>query len=184
MPYVGYKGNKTAARPPEGSLVKTRYLKGLKSAIVPFAEPRSGPKSCSGLRSGAWLFSGKNVPIFANVSHQTRLDTRSKARRAIKVGINLKTSDCLEDTSETPWGQLKSAILQKSEEVQGFTTKNKDWFNENNQEIQELLAKKRSFHQAHLDQPSCSLRMAVFYLICCIPQCKLREIQNESGVLL
>ena len=26
-------------------------------------------------------------PIFANVSHQTRLDTRSKARRPIKVGI-------------------------------------------------------------------------------------------------
>ena len=30
----------------------------------------------------------KNVPIFANVSHQTRLDTRSKARRPIKVEIN------------------------------------------------------------------------------------------------
>ena len=29
----------------------------------------------------------KNVPIFANVSQQTRLDTRSKARRPIKVGI-------------------------------------------------------------------------------------------------
>ena len=30
-----------------------------------------------------------NIPvkIFANVSHQTRLDTRSKARRPIKVGI-------------------------------------------------------------------------------------------------
>ena len=26
--------------------------------------------------------------LFANVSHQTRLDTRSKARRPIKVGIN------------------------------------------------------------------------------------------------
>ena len=26
-------------------------------------------------------------PLFANVSHQTRLDTRSKARRPIKVGI-------------------------------------------------------------------------------------------------
>ena len=29
----------------------------------------------------------KNVPIFAYVSHQTRLDTRSKARRPINVGI-------------------------------------------------------------------------------------------------
>ena len=46
---------------------------------------------------------------------------------------------------ETLWDQLKRAILQISEEVLGFTTyKNKDWFDENNQEIQKLLAKKRS----------------------------------------
>ena len=45
MLYMGYKGDKSAARPPEGNLVETRCLKGPKSAIVPFAEPRSGPKS-------------------------------------------------------------------------------------------------------------------------------------------
>ena len=45
VPYMGYKGDKSTARPPEGSLVETRYIKGPKSAIVPFAEPRSGPKS-------------------------------------------------------------------------------------------------------------------------------------------
>ena len=57
-----------------------------------------------------------------------------------------ENSDCQEDTSpESLWEQLKSAILQTSEEVPRFTTKkNKDWFDENNQEIQELLAKKRS----------------------------------------
>ena len=46
MPYKGDKGDKNAARPPEGSLVETRCLiKGPKSAIVPFPGPRSGPKS-------------------------------------------------------------------------------------------------------------------------------------------
>ena len=45
MPYMGDKGDKSAAHPPEGSLVETRCLKGPKSAIVPLAEPRSGPKS-------------------------------------------------------------------------------------------------------------------------------------------
>ena len=34
-----------------------------------------------------WHDDSFNVLIFANVSHQTRLDTRSKARRPIKVGI-------------------------------------------------------------------------------------------------
>ena len=43
---MGDKGDQNAAHPPEGSLVETRCLiKGPKSAIVPFAEPRSGPKS-------------------------------------------------------------------------------------------------------------------------------------------
>ena len=51
-----------------------------------------------------------------------------------------ENSNCLEDSSETLRDQLKSALLQKSEEVLEFTTeKNKDLFNENNQEIQEPL---------------------------------------------
>ena len=49
---MGDKEDKNAARPPEGSLVETRCLiKGPKSAIVSFAEPRSRPKSRTG--SGA-----------------------------------------------------------------------------------------------------------------------------------
>ena len=52
MPHKGDKGDKSAARPPKGSLVETKCLiKGPKSAIVPFAEPRSEPKSRTG--SGA-----------------------------------------------------------------------------------------------------------------------------------
>ena len=66
---MGDKGDKNAARPPEGSLVETRCLiKGPKSAIVPFPGPRARR-------------------VFVAASHQTRLDTRSKARRPIKVGI-------------------------------------------------------------------------------------------------
>ena len=49
MPYKGDKGDKNAARPPEGRLVETRCLiKGPKSAIVPFPGPCSGPKSRTG----------------------------------------------------------------------------------------------------------------------------------------
>ena len=75
---------------------------------------------------------------------------------------------------------MKSAILRTSEEVLGFTTKkNKDWLDENNQEIQELLSKKRSSYQAHLAKPSCPVWRAAFRLIYNILQRKLREIQNE-----
>lgn len=43
---------------------------------------------------------------------------------------------------------------------------NKDWFDEKKREIQELLAKKRSAHQVHLDQPSSPMKKAAFCLIC------------------
>ena len=67
-----------------------------------------------------------------------------KADFQVSLQSKLENSDCSENPSpETLWDQLKSAILQTSEEVLGFTTKkNKDLFNENNQEIQELLAKR------------------------------------------
>ena len=107
----------------------------------------------------------------------------AEVKADFQAGLKSKfeNSHCPGDTSpETLWDQLKRAILQTSEEVLGFTTKkNKDRIDENNQEIEELLAKKRSLHQAHLAQPSCPVRRAVFHLICSIFQRKLREIQNE-----
>ena len=81
---------------------------------------------------------------------------------------------------EEMWNHMKAAILQTSEEILGFTTKNhKDWFDENNQAIQELLASKRSAYQAHLAQPSCAQKKAAFRRICNSLQRNLREIRNE-----
>ena len=66
---MGDKGDKNAARPPEGSLVETRCLiKGPKSVIVPFAEPRSGPKSRTG--SGASQKAKSRVRCIYPTSHQ------------------------------------------------------------------------------------------------------------------
>ena len=65
--------------------------------------------------------------------------------------LRLVDSSCQVDPPlKTLWVHLKTAISQTVEEVLGYTTrKNKDWFDENNQEIQELLTQKRSAHQAH-----------------------------------
>ena len=74
----------------------------------------------------------------------------AEVKADLQAGLQSKieNSDYPEDTSpETLWDQLKSAILKTSKKILGFTTKNKDWFDENNQGIQELLAKKRSSHQ-------------------------------------
>lgn len=74
---------------------------------------------------------------------------------------------------------MKTAILKTSVEVLGHAKKkNKDWFDENDKEIQQLLAKKRSAHQAHLAQPSCLVKKASFRGACKALQCKVREM-NE-----
>lgn len=81
---------------------------------------------------------------------------------------------------EAQWQQLKIAILTSAEAVLGFSTrKNRDWFDENDQQVQELLTGKRSAHQSHLAQPSCPTKKAAFRLACSDLQRKLREIQNE-----
>ena len=119
MPYKGDKGDKNAARPPEGSLVETRCLiKGPKSAIVPFPGPRSGPKSRTG--------PGALCQIFVAASHQTRLDTRSKARRPIKVGIKGRGRSGRSRDSNPACLCCSSAHLVQCEpdEASGFTNPN------------------------------------------------------------
>jgi len=89
----------------------------------------------------------------------------------------LETTDCTTDPCpETLWATLKTAILQSSEEVLGFSMKkNKDWFDES--DIQQLLTKKRCAHQAHLAQPSWPVKKAAFRAACSNLQRKLWIIQ-------
>ena len=80
-----------------------------------------------------------------------------KAKFQADLQQKLHESPCIIDPSPNIlWENLKSAILKTSEEVLGHTKKkkNKDWFDENNKEIQDLLSKKRAAHQAHLAQPT------------------------------
>jgi exonuclease III len=96
--------------------------------------------------------------------------------------VNSNNTPCT--TPESLWNQLKTAVLQTSEAILGFTAKkNKDWFDENDTVILELLSKKRSAHQAHLSQPSCPVKKTAFRLACSSLQHKLREIQNKWGGL-
>ena len=75
---------------------------------------------------------------------------------------------------------IKIAILQASNETLGFSTKkNKDWFDKSNEEIQTMLATKRSAHQTHLAQASCPQKKAAFRLAGSTLQRKFRNIQNE-----
>ncbi|KAL0156964.1 hypothetical protein M9458_048210 [Cirrhinus mrigala] len=116
-----------------------------------------------------------------------KLDIASLQCDAVKANFQADLQCRLEDITdptdsspETLWDQLKTAIGKSSIAVLGFASKrNKDWFEENNEEIQALLSRKRVTHQAHLAQPSCNVKKSAFRLICSRLQRKLREIQNE-----
>ncbi|XP_076046020.1 uncharacterized protein LOC143028169 [Oratosquilla oratoria] len=102
-----------------------------------------------------------------------------KTKFQVDLQQKLDESPCTDPTPNTLWENLKSAILKTYEEVLGYTKKeNKDWY-ENDKEIQDLLAKKRAAHQAHLAQPTCLVKNVSFRRACSTLQRKPREIQNE-----
>ena len=92
-----YKGDKSAARPPEGCPAEAGGLFGPESALGfehPSGTNARRPNICRhscrmGVRNQEQTHPARmpDGPIFVAASHQTRLDTRSKARRPIKVGI-------------------------------------------------------------------------------------------------
>ena len=126
MPYKGDKGDKNAARPPKGSLVKTRCLiKGpnLPLFLLQSHAPDRSRKQASGLRK---KLKAESKPIFVAVSHQTRLYTRSKARRLIKVGIKGK-GRAERSRDSNPTGQCCSSahlVQCEPDEASSFTNPN------------------------------------------------------------
>ena len=85
-------------------------------------------------------------------------------QRDLKDILHTKVMPSAECHTDHRLVRCKLKLHFNSKEVLGFTTKrNKDWFDENNEEIQKFLAEKRSAHQAH---PSCSVKKAAFRHIC------------------
>ncbi|XP_051651908.1 craniofacial development protein 2-like [Manacus candei] len=105
---------------------------------------------------------------------------RDRFQANLQTRLENHSTDSTDSSPETIWHHIKNSILQSSEESLGFSLKkNKDWFDENNREIQDLLRKKRTVHQAHLALPSCHARKPAFRLACSKLQQKLRDIQNK-----
>ena len=111
-----YKGDKSAARPPEGCPAEAGGLFGPESALGferPSARMPDGPAKKPGERA----------VVFVAASHQTRLDTRSKARRPIKVGIKGRGRSGRSRDSNPACQCCSSAHLVQCEpdEASGFT---------------------------------------------------------------
>ena len=107
--------------------------------------------------------------------------TQESFQEGLKAKLeSSETTDTMDTPLDQLWNSLKSAILETSEEVLGYVRKtNKDWFDENNSEIQQLLSKKRSAHQAYLSNPTCREKKAAFRHSCSTLQRELRNLQNK-----
>ena len=100
-----------------------------------------------------------------------------KAYRQQKLII----SPCKDDpTPDNMWEKMKSAILKTSTDILDHTKKkNRDWFDENDKEIQDLLTEKRAAHQGHHAQPTCPAKKDTYWRACSNLQRKLSEIKNK-----
>ena len=123
---MGYKGDKTVTRPPEGSLVETSSLKASSLPLFLFrATPRTDVlnRLLGALEEKCAL--ALTWVLFVAASHQTRLDTRSKARRPIKVGIKGRGRSGTSRDSNPAGLCCSSAHLVKCERDEGSSfTKN------------------------------------------------------------
>ena len=88
---------------------------------------------------------------------------------------------CVTEKPEKQWKQMKTILQETTTEVVGLSTrkKTKDWFDEADTEIQELLEKKRSCHNHLLAKPDDQASKAAYKTACSTLQTKLRTMQND-----
>ena len=81
---------------------------------------------------------------------------------------------------ETQWQEFKTAVKETAAETLGFSTRtNRDWFDESDRAIQELLDKKRSCHNLLLSKPDDPAAKAAYRTACSTVQASLRTMQND-----
>ena len=114
-----------------------------------------------------------------NVNGLKTMETRDAFRRTVaeKLTQNSTHADLTPDDS---WTNIHSALKQSAEETLGFTTRShKDWFDENNVEIHELLSLKNKAHDAWLSNPSSTTHKETFHKLRRETQTKLRSMENK-----
>ena len=97
----------------------------------------------------------------------------------------LAPTEAIDADPEKMWQDLKSTLQETTAKIVGFTTrKNKDWFDESDEEIQQLISDKRSCHQRVLSNPGYQAAKESYRQACCTLQKKLRKIQNDWWLAL
>jgi hypothetical protein len=112
-----------------------------------------------------------NVSKLKNVSvKQSLADKLDSKLEAITLGS---------DDVESDWASLRDVVYSTAADVVGPTTrKHQDWFDENDDRIQELLNVKHRTHRALLNDPHSTSKKAAFANIRRTVQRELRQMQD------
>ena len=106
-------------------------------------------------------------------------ETRNNYREKLAENLN-NINDHRDQTVNETWNDLKSALKDSAEETLGFKTRNhKDWFDQNDAEIKQLIAVKNRAHDAWLSNPSSVNLKMTFQNLRKEIQIKLREMENS-----
>ncbi|KAK4329223.1 hypothetical protein Pmani_000450 [Petrolisthes manimaculis] len=106
-------------------------------------------------------------------------------RRELEVRLDNNEIPDQDEDPENEWQHLKTILQETTGEVNGFSSrKNKDWFDENDAEVEDLLKTKRSCHAKLLTYPNVQAAKAAYRTACSTLQHKLREIKNNWWLAL
>ena len=121
---------------------------------------------------------GTSAPKRLNVVKLKSEETRSDFVSTLEERLGSLLLD--DQTVETAWSSLQDIVYSTAKECLGVPTrKHQDWFDENREDIIELLDEKHKAHQAHLNDPMSQAKTDSLKDIRSKIQKKLREMQDE-----
>ena len=121
---------------------------------------------------------GKKLPKRINVS---KLNVPANADQlASKMTDKLTTLEFGRTNPDDEWSSFRDTVHSIAYETLGSTVKrHQDWFDENDDQIQDLLATKRRLLAAHQQDPKSVRKKEAFTNIRCVVQARLRNMQDS-----
>ena len=105
---------------------------------------------------------------------------KQEFQNSLKERLYTPDETPLANDPEAQWQELKTTLQETTVEVVGYSTKkNRDWFDENDAEIQDLLQVKHTCYKRVLARPDDHAAKTAYKNACRTVQSKLREIQNK-----
>ena len=120
---------------------------------------------------------GKNAPKRLNITQLKNTNTKQCFVDILEVRLESTPLDS--QNVEADWATLSELVYNTATVIQGPSSrKHKNWFDENCDEIKQLLDEKHLLHQAYLSSPKSTSKKDAFITILKTVQQKLRQMQD------